>query len=107
MSVEPYTRLVQLAEREHEALLAGDVEQLEPINRERFQVMAGLPARPPAAARPMLTEAARLQTRNHALLEAAKARIGAQIAASGRTRETARGYARQVANTAPSFFRSA
>jgi hypothetical protein len=52
-------------------------------------------------------EAARMQVRNHALLEATKARIAARLAANGRTRETARGYARQVATVESNFFRSA
>jgi hypothetical protein len=107
VSVDPYTRLVQLAEREHEVLLAGDIAELEPINDERFQLRADLPVRPPAGARPMLAEAARLQMRNHTLLEAIRARIGAQLATNGRTRETARGYARQVVAAGPNFFRSA
>jgi hypothetical protein len=107
VTVDPYTRLVQLAEAEHAALLEGDIESLEPINRERRQLIATLPVRAPEAARPALTEAARLQVRNHTLLEATKARIGARLTQNGRARDTARGYAKQVASAGPNFFRSA
>jgi hypothetical protein len=104
---DPYTRLVELAQAEHSALLEGDIEGLEPINRERRELMSTLPVRAPQAARPMLTEAARLQVRNQTLLEALRARIGARLTQNGRARDTARGYAKQVASAGPNFFRSA
>jgi hypothetical protein len=107
VTTDPYIRFVELAEREHDALIAGDIEELAPINTERLELMAELPVRPPDEARPVIAEAARLQARNTALLEAAKARISARLAASGRTRDTVRGYARQVAVPGPNFFRSA
>jgi hypothetical protein len=105
--VDPYVRILELAEREHALVMAGDFEALAPLQDERFQIVAGLPAVPPLQARPSLVAASRIQVKTTAALEAAKARLAAELTTVDRGRDTARGYALQVPSVSPSFVRSA
>jgi hypothetical protein len=64
-----YGSLVALAERELELVRAGELDALPQLWDERRQVVAALPAIPPAAALSSLERAADLQGRTTALLE--------------------------------------
>jgi hypothetical protein len=91
---DPYNALLELTRREHELIVAGDVESLAGVQQQREQLMAVLPPTPPETARPALPEAARIQAATHGLLVAAKEALTAELAATDRSRDTARGYAR-------------
>jgi hypothetical protein len=58
---EQYQRLLTLAKLEHELALQGDGEGLERLDSERRQIVAELPSKPPAPAKPLLVEMARIQ----------------------------------------------
>ena len=100
MSDAPYKQLVAIAEREYDMVLQDDVEALERLAVERDAIVASLPDSPPASARPMLIEAARIQALTTAALHAARTRVAAEMAGLQRTSQTAAGYGRAT-GTAP------
>ena len=59
----PYEALARTIERELELICAGDHEQLAALKAEREELIAGLPATPPACARPALQRAALMNKR--------------------------------------------
>jgi hypothetical protein len=59
----PYEALARTIERELELVCTGDNEQLAVVKAEREQLIAGLPATPPACARPALQRAALMNKR--------------------------------------------
>ncbi len=93
---DPYHRLLTLAKLEHELAVQGDVEGMDRLDAERRSVMAGLPDKPPAAARPLLAEMARIQAETTRVLTEAKNAIAAEMGEVDKTGETARGYGRQA-----------
>ncbi len=107
---DPYAALLQLTRREHELIVAGDIEAIAAVQDARDEIMNVLPATPPASARPLLVEAAEIQASTHKLLLAEKARLAAELGAADRVADTARGYGRSslaAPITSPSFIRSA
>ena len=90
----PYLALVGLAEREHALAAAGRVEDLALVAEERAALVAGLPATPPAGARPALERAAALQAATTAALQAAVARARAELQTLERGRDATRAYGR-------------
>ena len=88
---EPYQRLVTLAELEHELALQGDFDGLERLDAERRLIVASLPEKPPAAAKPALVEMAQLQAATTAVLQDARSGRG-ELGAHDRREQTARGY---------------
>ena len=100
---DPYTRLLTLAKLEHELAVQGDVDGMERLEAERRSVMAGLPGKPPAAARPLLAEMARIQAETTRVLVEAKGRLAAQMADVDRTSETARSYGMQATQRRGTF----
>jgi hypothetical protein len=93
---DAYQRLLTLAKLEHELAVQGDLEGMERLDAERRQVVAGLPAKPPAAAKPLLVEMARIQADTTAVLTEARKRISEEMGEVDRTSETARSYGRQA-----------
>jgi hypothetical protein len=59
----PYETLARTIERELELICTGDDEQLAALEAEREALIAGLPAIPPACARPALQRAALMNKR--------------------------------------------
>ena len=107
---DPYATLLDLTRREHELIVAGDVEAIADVQNRREQLIRVLPATPPVTARPLLIEAAEIQASTHKLLLAEKARIASDLAQTDRTADTARGYGRSslaAPPAGPSFIRSA
>lgn len=100
MTPDPYGRIVLLARRELDLVLSGDYGALAALGEERSELVATLPAVAPEWARPALREAARLQSRTTAALEAARARLLTELSAVDRGR---RGYSRLTPAAAPSF----
>ena len=91
---EPYQRLLTLAKLEHELALQSDLEGLERLDVERSSIVAALPETPPTAAVPLLVEMAALQAATTAVLKQKQSGIAAELGATERTGETARGYGR-------------
>ena len=109
-SLDSYAALLELTRREHELIVAGDIEAIADVQIRRQQIIDALPATPPASARPLLLEAAQIQASTHKLLLAEKARIASELGATDRVADTARGYGRSslaAPVTGPSFIRSA
>jgi hypothetical protein len=93
---EPYHRLLTLAKLEHELALQGDVEGMERLDSERRQLVAALPDKPPAAARPALVEMARIQAETTRVLVEAKRALAAEMGQVDRTSATAESYGLQA-----------
>ena len=93
---EPYQRLLTLAKLEHELALQGDFEARERLDTERRAIVATLPAKPPADAKPALVEMARIQAETTAVLVAAKKAVADEMAAVEKTGQTAHAYGRQA-----------
>jgi hypothetical protein len=93
---ELYQRLLTLAKLEHELALQGDLESMERLDAERRAIVAGLPDKPPAEAKPALVEMARIQAETTAVLVEAKKAIATEMGETEKTGETARGYGRQA-----------
>ena len=91
-----YQRLLTLAKLEHELALQGDLEAMERLDSERRAIVAGLPDKPPAEAKPALVEMARVQAETTRVLTEAKRELAAEMGEVDRTEQTARGYGRQA-----------
>jgi hypothetical protein len=93
---EQYERLLTLAKLEHELAQQGDLEGMQRLDAERRTIVATLPARPPAAAKPALVEMARIQAETTAVLTEARKRISQEMGEVDKTEQTARSYGRQT-----------
>ena len=91
-----YERLLTLAKLEHELALQGDVEGMERLDAERRQIVAALPATPPAAAKPALVEMASIQAETTRVLMEAKRELAAEMGDVDRTSATAQSYGLQA-----------
>ena len=98
-----YQRLLSLAKLEHELALQGDLEGLERLDAERRTVVATLPAKPPAHAKPMLVEMARIQAETTAVLKEARAKLAAEMGEVDRTSATAESYGLQATQRGGTF----
>jgi hypothetical protein len=94
--IDAYQRLLTLAKLEHELALQGDLEGMERLDAERRSIVATLPAKPPAAAKPALVEMARIQAETTRVLSEARARIASEMGDVDRTSATAQSYGRQA-----------
>jgi hypothetical protein len=92
----PYDRLLTLAKLEHELALQGDLAGLERLDAERRQIVAGLPDKPPPAAKPALVEMAGIQAETTRVLKEARAKLAAEMGQVERTSATAASYGRQA-----------
>ncbi|MFL5963057.1 MAG: hypothetical protein ACJ757_09230 [Gaiellaceae bacterium] len=77
--MSPYVRLVELVLREAELVEAGAWTELEAVARERRELVATLPARPPADARAQLEEAARIVAATGSSISSSLALVQAQL----------------------------
>jgi len=91
-----YQRLLTLAKLEHELALQGDAEGMGRLDSERRQIVATLPEKPPADAKPALVEMARIQAETTRVLKEGRAEIAREMGQVEKTGETARGYGRQA-----------
>ena len=91
----PYDRLLTLAKLEFELAVQEDFEGLEHLDSERRSIVATLPAAPPAAAKPLIVEMARIQAQTTAALQEARRRVSEELGSLERRGDTARGYGRQ------------
>jgi hypothetical protein len=91
----PYERLADLAERELALVSAFELRrlgELVALAQERTALVATLPARPPAVARPALARAGALQQRTTAALTRLCSELGRTLGEVDRARRAAHGY---------------
>ena len=98
-----YQRLLTLAKLEHELALQGDLEGMERLDAERREIVAELPAKPPAAAKPLLVEMVRIQAETTKVLTEARARVASEMGEVDRTSATAQSYGRQATKRGGTF----
>jgi hypothetical protein len=92
----PYEALAALAERELALVGAGAIDELPKIHAERHALLAALPARPPAEAKPALERTLALQQRVTAALEDRVREAGEELRRVSRGRTAMHGYAPQT-----------
>jgi hypothetical protein len=105
----PYERLAELAERELaivSAFAPHRLDELLGVIEERDALVATLPERPPALARPALARAFALQQRTSATLARLRGELGRALGELERARRAAHGYRMQVAQRRPRLDRS-
>jgi hypothetical protein len=88
-----YDALAQIAERELEVVSAGAFDELPALHQRRDAVMAALPAKPPASARPALERAATIQGLVSDVLEERLQATGLELRKLGHGRTAVAGYA--------------
>jgi hypothetical protein len=91
-----YEALIDHAELELECAGSGDVEGLTRLGELWDGLIAGLPARPPAAAGPLLERAELMHERTRIELVRLRDALLGDLATARRARRTAEGYAGQL-----------
>ncbi len=89
---DPYDALLELTEREHQLVVDGAWEELAAVDQRRRELLASLPARPPAAARHALTRAVALQTATTALISTQVRELRRSLGHVARGRVAVQGY---------------
>ena len=87
-----YEALAELAERELELVSAGEMERLPALRERRSTLLASLPPKPPATARPALERTAALQARVTEVLQQRLQETGAELRRLTHGRTAMRGY---------------
>ncbi|HJS96664.1 MAG TPA: hypothetical protein VJ741_20515 [Solirubrobacteraceae bacterium] len=93
---EPYEALARSLERELELIGHGGLDELAALHAERAALLAGLPAVPPAEARPALQRAALINKRVEIEILRRREALLRESANVERVDRTARGYAAAV-----------
>jgi hypothetical protein len=93
-----YETLARSLERELELIGDGAYDELEALHAERATLIAGLPATPPASARPALQRAALMSKRVEIEILRRREALLLEAAHVGRVERTARGYAPAAEN---------
>ncbi len=89
----PYETLARNIERELELMGEGALDELAALYAERAALLEGLPAIPPAGARPALQRAALMNKRVEIEILRRREALIAESANAERVERTARGYA--------------
>ena len=95
-TLRPYEALHEHAELELELVGQGQIERLGVLGERWEQLTRDLPARPPAAAAPLLRAARLIHERTRIELIRLRESLLAEIGASARARRAADGYAGQL-----------
>ena len=90
---QPYEALARSLERELELIGTGDLDALTALHAERAALLEGLPAVPPADARPALQRAALMNKRLEIEILRRREALLLEAANVERVGRTARGYA--------------
>ena len=90
---QPYEALARSLERELELIGEGAVDELEALYAQRAALLEGLPAAPPAEARPALQRAALMNKRVQIEILRRREALLVEAANLERVGRTARGYA--------------
>jgi hypothetical protein len=89
----PYETLARMIERELELVGAGRLDELPELVRAREELIASMPATPPATARPALERAALMQKRLEIEILRRRDAILLELEKVERAQRAARGYA--------------
>jgi hypothetical protein len=89
----PYTAMVRMSEQQLELARQGEIAGLEPLEQAWQELLAGLPAEPPAAAASRLEAAAELSGQTTAQLRRMQEALLCDIAVTAQASKAARGYA--------------
>ncbi len=95
-SLDPYTAILELAERELQLARDGRIEDLRSLATQWDALTAGLPERPPASARTPLERAAALHERTSATLQCLREALLCDMRTTARASRAAHGYAAQT-----------
>jgi hypothetical protein len=95
-SLDPYTAILELAERELQLARDGRIEDLRSLATQWDALTAGLPERPPASARTPLERAAALHERTSATLQCLREALLCDMRTTARASRAAHGYAGQA-----------
>jgi hypothetical protein len=102
----PYEAILEHAELELELAGRGEVESLAALGAHWEELIADLPARPPAAAGGLLERAQLIHQRTHIELVRLREALLSDVSAATRARRASDGYAGQLARR-PRLDRSA
>jgi hypothetical protein len=91
---ERYQRLLELTRTQRALIDAGDWSGAVSLGAEWQELVDGLPDHAPAAARPLLEEAAAIAWSNTAAIEALAAEVSRELEHLGRGRRALASYAR-------------
>jgi hypothetical protein len=89
----PYEMLARMVERELELIGEGRFDELHEIKAQRAALIATLPAKPPACARPALQRAALMHKRLEIEIVRRREALVLELAYAEKVGRTARGYA--------------
>ena len=92
----PYEAILEHAELELELAGAGEIEALAALGAHWDELIADLPARPPAAARELLERAQLIHQRTHIELVRLREALLSDVSAVTRARRASDGYAGQL-----------
>jgi hypothetical protein len=92
-SLDPYTAILEFAERELELARDGRIEDLRSMAPQWDALTAGLPERPPSSARTPLERAAALHERTSATLLCLREALLCDLRTTVRASRAAHGYA--------------
>jgi hypothetical protein len=95
-SLDPYTAILELAERELELARDGRIEDLRSLAPQWDALTADLPEQPPASARTPLERAAALHERTSATLQCLREALLCDLRTTARAGRAAHGYAGQA-----------
>jgi hypothetical protein len=95
-SPDPYTAILELAERELQLARDGRIEDLRSLAPQWDALTAGLPAQPPPSARGPLERAAALHERTSATLRCLREGLLCDLRITARASRAAHGYAGQA-----------
>ncbi len=96
LAPDPYTAILELAERELELARDGRIEDLRSLAPQWDALTAELPATPPPSARGPLERAAALHARTNATLLSLREAMLCDLRTTARASRAAHGYARQA-----------
>ena len=102
----PYEAIIAHAELELELAGRGDLDRLAAVGARWEELVAGLPARPPAAAGPLLERASMIHERTRIDLIRIRETLLSEFAAATRAKRAADGYGGELAR-APQLDRNA
>lgn len=105
-ALAPYQAIYEHAELELELAGAGEMERLAELGARWEELIAGLPAQPPAAAAELLVRARLIHERTRIELDRLRETLLGELASSTRARRAADGYAGQLSRR-PRLDRSA
>lgn len=94
-TLEHYAEVLRLAEQQAQLAKAGEIHALEPLNRRWQELIAALPARPPAGAVALLQRAFLISQRTQAQLTELQQALVQDVAATAKASRVAHGYTRQ------------